>query len=103
MTSIEVNQTEQSVITNSMDSRAAALDLESDVNTINGREVKILAGSISPEGVVNMMNFDGMDLIQAFKELLDNSTDWRRTHNKLNIYFIVNKIFSFLIHLSPLF
>ena len=86
----EVNQTVQTAITNSMDSHAAALDTESTDNTINGREVKIYAGSISPEGVVNMFNFDGMDMTQAFKELLDNSTDWRRPHNKLNIYFIVN-------------
>jgi len=87
----EVNQTEQTAITNSMDSRAAALDTEPTDKTIaDVRKVKFHAGSISPEGVVNMFNFDGMDLIQAFKELLDNSTDWRRPHNKLNINFIVN-------------
>ena len=54
----EVNQTEQTVTTNSMDSRAAALDTEpTDKNITDVRKVKILAGSISPEGVVNMFNF----------------------------------------------
>ena len=87
----EVNQTEQTVTTNSMDSRAAALDTEpTDKNITDVRKVKILAGSISPEGVVNMFNFDGMDLIQAFKEFLDNSTDWRLAYIKLIINFIVN-------------
>ena len=90
MSSIEVNQTVPNAITNSMDSRAAALNIESTDNTINERKVKIHAGSVCPEGVVNMFNFDGMDSIQAVKEELDNSIDWRIPHIKLNINFIVN-------------
>jgi len=87
----EANQTEQIVITNSMDSRAAALDTESTDKTINNvRKVIKLAGGVSQEGLVNMFNFDGMDTIKALKELLDNSTDWRRPHIILNINFIVN-------------
>ena len=48
-----------------------------------------LAGGVSNVGAFNMISYSGLEDIDAFLELIDNSIDWRHDDRILNIMFVV--------------
>ena len=67
------------------------------------REVICQAGAVCQIGAFNMIDYAGLDEIDALLELIDNSIDWRTPGIELKIKFIVTEFLHKIIFISLLF